>query len=384
MAHADELEPVRGQEAFHRQDAAALQSQAAFLLLLGQQLRQGEPVTRDGVADEDDEALSVPSLVNMGRPEDLGADAIYFKSGALGFDPRGFPVTNQSDLSKLVETLYEVRTAQAAANVIEACLYVPDALVRVAAAATYVQMVRDDSQSGLTRWWPWPRLFDSLLRGVREEDELVRELAATALDVLWSDSPPPFGETRSKTELNEADQRYGGKPEPTSVIVHGTTFGGGSGWWKPGRVFHRYLKSNVSRNLYGGSKPFSWSGIFSDTARKFGADELLRWVGGKRLDHVFAHSHGGSVAMLASELGLEIEKLILLSCPVHRRYSPDFRYTKKVVSVRTRLDLVVLADGGGQRFRDNRIKEHVLPVWFSHKATRDPGVWKRHAIANKL
>ena len=88
--------------------------------------------------------------------------------------------------------------------------------------------------------------------------------------------------------------------------------------------------------------------------------------------------------MIATKLGLEMEKLVLLSCPVHRRYSPDFECAKKVVSVRTRLDLVILAEGGGQRFRDNRIKEHVLPVWFSHRATRDPGVWKRHAIANKL
>lgn len=128
----------------------------------------------------------------------------------------------------------------------------------------------------------------------------------------------------------------------------------------------------------------AWSGIYSDRARESGADELLRWVGEKRLDHVFAHSHGGSVAMIATRLGLEINKLVLLSCPVYRRYSPDFRYANDVVSIRARLDLVILADGGGQQFRDSRIKEHVLPVWFSHKATRDPRVWKRHAIANKL
>ena len=192
VAHAEELEPVRGQEAFHRQDPTALQSQAAFLLLLGRQLRHREPVTGDGMA--------------------------------LGFDPRGFPslpVIDRNDLSNLIETLYEVRTGEAAANVIEACLYVPDALVRVAAAAARTQMARDASPAGLTRPWLWARSFESLMRGVREEDELVRELAATALDVLRSDLPPTFGGTGSKTELNEADQRYGRQPKPTSVIVHG-------------------------------------------------------------------------------------------------------------------------------------------------------------------
>lgn len=84
--------------------------------------------------------------------------------------------------------------------------------------------------------------------------------------------------------------------------------------------------------------------------------------------------------MLASTLGLAMDKLVLLSCPVHSRYAPDFRRIANVVSVRTRLDLVILADGGGQRFRDPGIAEHVLPIWFKHKATREPAVWRRHNI----
>ena len=148
MAHAEELAPVRGQEAFHRQDSAALQSQAAFLLLLGRQLRHREPVARDGVADEDTEALSVPSLVNVRRREDRAQMQLYSQSEALGFDARGYRLTNRGNLSKLVEALYEVRTGEAAANLVEACLYVPHALVRVAAAATYMQMARDDSKAG--------------------------------------------------------------------------------------------------------------------------------------------------------------------------------------------------------------------------------------------
>ena len=88
--------------------------------------------------------------------------------------------------------------------------------------------------------------------------------------------------------------------------------------------------------------------------------------------------------MLASKLGLNMNKLVLLSCPVHARYAPDFDHVSKVVSVRTRLDLVILADRGGQRFHDKRISENVLPLWFSHKATREVSVWKRYGIASML
>jgi hypothetical protein len=89
--------------------------------------------------------------------------------------------------------------------------------------------------------------------------------------------------------------------------------------------------------------------------------------------------------MLASQQGLEIGKLIFLSCPVHRhKYAPDFDQVQDVVSIRVRLDLVILADGGGQRFRDARIREAVLPLWFNHSASHDPEVWRRHDVPNRL
>jgi len=44
------------------------------------------------------------------------------------------------------------------------------------------------------------------------------------------------------------------------------------------------------------------------------------------------------------------------------------------------MDLVILADRGGQKFTDPRIDEHVLPVWFDHFATHDPAVWDKYNI----
>ena len=44
------------------------------------------------------------------------------------------------------------------------------------------------------------------------------------------------------------------------------------------------------------------------------------------------------------------------------------------------MDLVILVDGGGQKFQDPRIEEHVLPIWFDHFATHDPAVWRDHDV----
>ncbi|HEX7895485.1 MAG TPA: hypothetical protein VF447_14905, partial [Terriglobales bacterium] len=76
---------------------------------------------------------------------------------------------------------------------------------------------------------------------------------------------------------------------------------------------------------------------------------------------------------------------VLLSCPVHwPKYMPDFDITQKAVSVRVHMDLVILADRGGQKFSDPRIQEHVLPLWFDHFATHDPANWQKYNIPAML
>ncbi|MBI3411974.1 MAG: hypothetical protein HY040_26895, partial [Planctomycetes bacterium] len=70
---------------------------------------------------------------------------------------------------------------------------------------------------------------------------------------------------------------------------------------------------------------------------------------------LIAHSHGASVCMLATQLGMQMGKLVLLSCPVHvDQYMPNFANIQKgVYSIHVKLDLVILADRGGQKF--NRV-----------------------------
>jgi predicted alpha/beta-hydrolase family hydrolase len=100
---------------------------------------------------------------------------------------------------------------------------------------------------------------------------------------------------------------------------------------------------------------------------------------------LFTHSHGGSAAMLATQAGMNVGELVLLSCPVHaHKYYPEFGHAKRIVSIRVRMDLVILADRGGQRFKDARIEENVLPVWFNHSASHDPKVWQDHDVPRMI
>ena len=91
--------------------------------------------------------------------------------------------------------------------------------------------------------------------------------------------------------------------------------------------------------------------------------------------------------MLASQgHDMRMNTLVLLSCPVHwDEYWPDFTHVNKVVSIRVKLDLVILADRGGQRFPSNSmIVENVLPVWFNHSLTHDPETWQAYNIPSMI
>ena len=144
----------------------------------------------------------------------------------------------------------------------------------------------------------------------------------------------------------------------------------------------------LRNDLYGAADFFRWSGAWNDQARDAGAVALKQWVVLRNelgLD-LMGHSHGANVILKASALGLRIGKAVLLSCPVHvDKYFPDFNNLQAPVrSVRVHLDLVILADGGGQRFNHPDIVETVLPIWFDHGATHEPQVWRDNKVAQKI
>jgi hypothetical protein len=221
-----------------------------------------------------------------------------------------------------------------------------------------------------------------LENGLRNRDRLTRDVAAYALAHVDPKNPSldKLLRTRRRPTI--------GKRSHTSMIIHGT-WAANSPWWQPvpeGDFWH-YIHDNVDSSLYGASDRFGWSGGYSDTARLLGGNDLVKWVTARHQDglDLFTHSHGGSVAMLANQSAIKIGKFVLLSCPVHfPKYMPDFSRVVKAVSIRVHLDLVILADRGGQYFHDARIEENVLGVWFDHFASHSPAVWQKYNVPAML
>ena len=379
--------PIAGADAFTSlSDPRHVLSQAATLLLIGSALRGDAAAievrarARAGQTAEiaPVEALPSEDLYALGFPT-LTAGTSRFRAehlqraAGVRFAPTRTAVPAPSDTRAAARRLRVVATAfyrdasvETAAALLEVGLRHPSELARVAAAASYVEVTVDPE--------PAIRVLE---RALRSRDRLTRDVAAHALARV-----DPYNPSLAKL-MESRRGRSRRPPSHTSLIVHGT-FGQNADWWQPpAGDFWKYLHDNVDPALYGAGDRFDWSGGYSDFARALGGSQLHAWVQAHALDglDVFTHSHGGSVAMLASHAGTAFGRMVLLSCPVHwDKYTPDFVRVGRVVSIRVHLDLVILVDGGGQRFRDPRITEHVLPIWFDHFATHDPGTWERYNV----
>jgi len=386
--------PVPCAQAFGRTDLAALQSQAATLLLLRAQVRRdgaalsaraarpGRPARVELAPKRDVAALQVPRVAGARRrvPEDAvvaslrrrygrGVPAPRPRTGRAAPRRRLARATPRDVIGDLGRRLARDPSPLHLAQLTRACLQHPNEVPRVAAAATHFEVT--------TR--PEPAL-EVLIGSLGSADPLARTLAATALSRVAPE------DLRLQALLRRRRPRRGRPPSRTSLLVHGT-FARNTSWWQPGGDFHEYLRDDVRPDLYGAGDRFDWSGGWSDAARALGAADLRAWVAARDLAglSLFTHSHGGSVAMLASQDGLVVGDLVMLSCPVHvHKYVPDFSRVSRVVSIRVHLDLVILMDGGGQRFDDPSIEESVLPIWFDHFATHDPAVWQDHDVPSLL
>jgi hypothetical protein len=382
--------PVAGAEAFRRPDDAGLLSQAGFLLLTGRQLRGDEMPLReralslnrqafvDPMPEEDAAALGVPRLSRTA--EVFESQPIEFRLtrryGKQLFEQKDAAFFSEA-CADMAERFTKEPTAPAAGELLAACLYHPADVVRVAAAAASLDLHADAL-----------RLQAILAAGSQSEDALVRDLAATAL----AQASPDHAQLLRLTQ--KAGGAAGGAASHTTLLVHGT-WARNASWWQSGGDFHSYLTPVLPAlprvppwsPPYAASDRFEWSGGYSDAARALAASDLVAWAnshGAQGMD-LMGHSHGANVAMLATHSGLQARELVLLSCPVHvDKYMPDFSQVSQVVSIRVRLDLVILADRGGQRFRHPQISENVLPLWFDHSASRTPAVWQSHNVPSRL
>jgi hypothetical protein len=268
-------------------------------------------------------------------------------------------------------SLYVREDHETAAELFHLSLEHPHGLVRIASAAAYYPIAADRARLGRV-----------LTVGLGSADDLERSLAATALARISPKSPA----LRRLTAYRRRPRRQPGTSH-TITIIHGT-WATNSEWYQPPDGDFFTFVQGQRNDLYDKPDFFSWSGDWSDPERSAGATKLVQWVDDHQeqgLD-LIGHSHGANVMLLATTRGLTSGKTILLSCPVHvDKYFPDFsKVTKPIFSVRVKLDLVILVDGGGQKFSHPDITEIVLPTWFDHFASHEPQVWQQHNIAGQV
>ena len=316
--------------------------------------------------------LQIPKLPYIRRLGTLHTPQVARTSQRHEVVTGSVPRKNQkfSTLGAL-EDFYTKKTRSSALELLRSSLTHESELVRVSSAIACSRVFRELSMP-----------ISVLEHAFNSKDELTRLLARKTLFGLIPHHP--------QSKSYESFETYSdARPIPgTSLLVHGTfAEDRKSSWWVPGSRFHKFIKHKFA-DLYGNSGYYTWSGAYDHRARKLASQELIDWAKqyatSGSLNHVFAHSHGGNIAMLASHAGLHMEKLVLMGCPFQSRYTPNFKNINSVSSVRVRFDLAVLADMilNGGRFKpiSTKITDIRLNVWFDHAKVHDPDVW----IANNV
>lgn len=368
------LEPVDPRDAFEvvpspDEDStrSAAASQAALLL-----------AARDGVlgltereaADLDAETrtadFTLPPLRPLERRGRLRVDAATQPLGMSAGELRAEPAERvQEAMAAQVRRLYEAPDPQTAAALFEAAMQSPHPLVRVAAAAGARETTRLREE-----------IRQILHAEIDSPDPTVAALARVAMGQIRRDdavlqehvvAPPP-----SSPRDRESS---------TAVLTHGT-WGSDQGWYRPGGDFYEALDA-ARPDLHLHDRSFAWSGAYTDAGRRRAARELTAWLAdeGLRTPDFLAHSHGGTVANLATRDGAAFDRLVLLGWPVHPEWFPDAARVRRVIDIRVHLDLVILADRGGQQIRQASfpVEEH-RQGWFDHTAVHDPAYWDAHDL----
>lgn len=362
------IQPVPGPEAFEEKGRSAQLSQAAFVLSAAA-----------GVAGEADrvetsDRFPLPDLEPLVRTRRFTvAQALK----PLDIDPTNYVSEFSGEIDSAVggefaRQLVDKPKPQTAAALVEASLHSPSEVVRTAAAAAALDTTgpRDD-------------VIAQLVTSTRAKDETTRTLARVALA-----RSQPENEALEGLAIARPKIRPTGRQSHTAVLTHGT-FASRALWWRPNGSFYAFLNGLVP-SLHVHDESFRWSGAYSETERKWAAEDLVEWVDAEGLQapDFFAHSHGVTVGNLATRWGLGLSRLVMLSWPVHEQWLPDLTRVERVIDVRVRFDLVIIADRGGQRLpaatlaRPN-VEEHVHG-WFDHGLSHDPQYWEHYDLPGVL
>jgi hypothetical protein len=366
-----QYEPVDPRDAFKvtaREDDASTQSAAASQAALLLAIRSG--VLGDTPTSERLREFPLPKISKLRRTHHLKVAEACKPLGASEEELQqdGEPALEQ-EMSRLIRELYKRPCIEAAAALFEAAMFSPHPLVAVAGAAGARETTRLR-----------PRIRDAIEKGYASDDRLISRLAVAAMSQI-----APMSAIADKYVITQPKSRKRRRESETAVVTHGTWAADGD-WYRPGGDFYDALDDRRP-DLHVHDESFKWTGAYSKRARKADAALLQQWIPDQGLatPDFFAHSHGGTVAHLATKRGVQFNKLVLLSWPVHRQWYPDFSQVNKIIDIRVRLDLVIMLDRGRQRFKTRRskVKRH-RHGWFNHSATHDPDYWDDHELWGKV
>ena len=314
--------------------------------------------------------LALPDLGALQRTRRLTVDEATRPLGVSSKELELEPAPQlQGEMARTVDDLYQRPSVEGAAALFEAAMYSPHPLVRVSAAAGARETTR------LRK-----RIRATLETECASDDPLVARLAQTALAQI---DPKDSEVTKRVIARPKSEKRS--RTSKTAVITHGT-FASDAAWYQPGGDFYAALAANRP-DLDVHDESFTWTGAYSDAARRADALLLKQWVDDQGLaaPDFFAHSHGGTVAHHATKKDVTFNRLVLMGWPVHKRWFPEFSKVQRIIDVRVNFDLVILLDRGGQRFRTGSFDiEEERHGWFDHSSTHEPEYWDEHDLWDKL
>jgi hypothetical protein len=361
------FEPIDPREAFtvtpragvaDEQSVAA--SQAAYLLAVRAAILGGHlPV-------EKSRDFPLPELGQLRRRRHFRVEEACHRLGASEKELRQEKdAALERELTVFARELFEKPSMKAVAAMFEAAMLSPHPLVALAGAVGARETTRLR-----------PKIRETIERCARSRDGLVSRVAMAAMSQI-----DPMKSLASRKVVKQPVSRKRRRKSNTAVITHGT-FAANGEWYRPGGDFYEALKTNRP-DVHVHDTSFKWTGNYSRSARRADAALLQQWIGdqGLGVPDFFAHSHGGTVANLATHRGVEFDRLVLMAWPVHDEWFPDFSKVRKIIDIRVRMDLVILVDGGRQRFRTNEsnVEEH-RNGWFDHSSTHEPDYWDEHGL----
>lgn len=373
-------EPVPGPEAWTSTSRDARLSQAAMVLSVGA-AAAGEPYRVDSPAElglnADVAALGRSAPIPMAEAiapldEVTASQGVTAPSSRAPSSRAPSSPTQPNANAELMARLADQPDPVTAAALVESGLRSDSRLVRTSAAV-----------AALDTTGPREEVLAQLVEGATRGGPMTRQIGRIGLARV-----DPGHQALRAVTVRPGPLPGRDRPSHTAVLTHGT-FAARTRWWQPDGDFYRYL-GTLAPPLHLHDRSFQWSGLYSDDARRLAARQLADWVVDQQLSRpdVFGHSHGGTVACLATRLGCEIDRLVLLSWPVHGEWFPDFGRVGHIVDIRVKMDLVIIADRGGQTFTPP--PEHAAKVtshvngWFRHEDTHDPDYWREHNLPTAL